>query len=181
MSVYVPDMPGLHCPGPGYSTEVPSSPRTGHGSMLQLLSGPSAPKLAVLGVKSVGNELSRAIVAGPTGSGEGLQEQQAGSTQAAGMQTGETRVDRQVGQVLTASWQQHLCAVLCTSNSSVFVNMQRKSGVCASLQAHIDVDCARTGALDCWKMFHVAVSSACKPSNTAIGSSPRAGVWRQAW
>jgi hypothetical protein len=66
----------LHWPGPGDITDVLSCPRTGQGSMLQLLLGPSAPKLAVLGAKSAGNELSRAILAGPTGSGEGLQGKQ---------------------------------------------------------------------------------------------------------
>lgn len=40
--------------------------------MLQLLLGPSAARFAVLGVKSAGNEASRAREAGPTGTGEGL-------------------------------------------------------------------------------------------------------------
>jgi hypothetical protein len=41
--------------------------------MLQLMPGPSAARFAVLGVKSAGNEVRRASVAGPESAGEGLQ------------------------------------------------------------------------------------------------------------
>jgi hypothetical protein len=86
----------LHCPWPGDSKDVPSSPKTGQGSMLQLLPGPSAAKLAVLGAKSAGKELSRAMVAGPTGRGEGLWEQQKNAGGQADRQAGR-KTGRQAG------------------------------------------------------------------------------------